>query len=206
MENITDYLGFIGAVIILSITPGADTIFILTKSIAGGYKQGFASVAGIVCGLFVHTALAAFGLSIILMTSSLLFNIVKIAGAAYLIYLGIMAIKSKSNIIISSAKKEVSIKKTFRQGFFTNILNPKVALFFLALLPQFVNINASTPVPFLILGLTFIAIGTVWSLFLVAASSYISSSLRTSNFSSYLNKISGVIFIILGLNILRIKN
>ena len=78
MENITDYLGFIGAVIILSITPGADTIFILTKSIAGGYKQGFASVAGIICGLFVHTALAAFGLSIILRTSSLLFNIVKI--------------------------------------------------------------------------------------------------------------------------------
>ena len=206
MADITNYYGFILAVIMLSLTPGADTVFILTKSIAGGYRQGIASVAGIVCGLFVHTTLAAFGLSVILMTSALLFNIVKIAGAAYLIYLGIMAIKSKSNIIISSEKATVSIKKTFRQGFFTNILNPKVALFFLALLPQFVNINASTPVPFLILGLTFIAIGTVWSLFLVAASSYISSSLRTSNFSSYLNKISGVIFIILGLNILRIKN
>ncbi len=176
MEYITNYIGFIGAVIILSITPGADTIFILTKSIAGGYRQGFASVAGIVCGLFVHTALAAFGLSVILMTSSLLFNIVKIAGAAYLIYLGIMAIKSKSNIIISSEKQSGTFKKTFRQGFFTNILNPKVALFFLALLPQFVKGSAENPVPFLILGLTFIFIGTLWSLFLVAASSFISSS------------------------------
>ena len=206
MEYITNYIGFIGAVIILSITPGADTIFILTKSIAGGYRQGFASVAGIVCGLFVHTALAAFGLSVILMTSSMLFNIVKIAGAAYLIYLGIMAIKSKSNIIISSEKQSGTFKKTFRQGFFTNILNPKVALFFLALLPQFVKGSAENPVPFLILGLTFIFIGTLWSLFLVAASSFISSSLRSSKFSTYLNKISGVIFIALGLNILRIKN
>lgn len=206
MENITNYAGFIVAVIILSLTPGADTVFILTKSIAGGYKQGFASVAGIVCGLFVHTALAAFGLSVILMTSSLLFNIVKIAGAAYLIYLGIMAIRSKSSIAISSEKTSTSFKKTFRQGFFTNILNPKVALFFLALLPQFVKGSAENPLPFLILGLTFIVIGTIWSLFLVAASSYISSSLRTSKFSMYLNKISGAIFIILGLNILRLKN
>lgn len=206
MENITNYAGFIGAVIILSLTPGADTVFILTKSISGGYKQGFASVAGIVCGLFVHTALAAFGLSVILMTSSLLFNIVKIAGAAYLIYLGIMAIRSKSSIAISSEKTSTSFKKTFRQGFFTNILNPKVALFFLALLPQFVKGSAENPLPFLILGLTFIVIGTIWSLFLVAASSYISSSLRTSKFSMYLNKISGAIFIILGLNILRLKN
>lgn len=206
MENITNYVGFIGAVIILSLTPGADTVFILTKSISGGYKQGFASVAGIVCGLFVHTALAAFGLSVILMTSSLLFNIVKIAGAAYLIYLGIMAIRSKSSIAISSEKTSTSFKKTFRQGFFTNILNPKVALFFLALLPQFVKGSAENPLPFLILGLTFIVIGTIWSLFLVAASSYISSSLRTSKFSMYLNKISGAIFIILGLNILRLKN
>lgn len=206
MENITNYAGFIGAVIILSLTPGADTVFILTKSISGGYKQGFASVAGIVCGLFVHTALAAFGLSVILMTSSLLFNIVKIAGAAYLIYLGIMAIRSKSSIAISSEKTSTSFKKTFRQGFFTNILNPKVALFFLALLPQFVKGSAENPLPFLILGLTFIVIGTIWSLFLVVASSYISSSLRTSKFSMYLNKISGAIFIILGLNILRLKN
>ena len=98
MENITNYYGFILSVILLSITPGADTVFILTKSIAGGYKQGLASVAGIVCGLFVHTSLAAFGLSVILMTSALLFNIVKIAGAAYLIYLGIMALKFKSKI------------------------------------------------------------------------------------------------------------
>ena len=83
MSDITNYYGFILAVIMLSITPGADTVFILTKSIAGGYRQGFASVFGIVCGLFVHTMLAAFGLSVILMTSALLFNIVKIAGAAY---------------------------------------------------------------------------------------------------------------------------
>ena len=206
MENITNYYGFILSVILLSITPGADTVFILTKSIAGGYKQGLASVAGIVCGLFVHTSLAAFGLSVILMTSALLFNIVKIAGAAYLIYLGIMALKSKSNIKLENKGDVVPFFTTFRQGFFTNILNPKVALFFLALLPQFVKSNAESAVPFLILGLTFIFIGSLWSLFLVWASARMSQALRQSKFSFYLNKAAGVIFIALGLNILRLRN
>lgn len=205
MADITNYYGFILAVIMLSLTPGADTVFILTKSIAGGYRQGIASVAGIVCGLFVHTTLAAFGLSVILMTSALLFNIVKIAGAAYLIYLGIMALKSKSSININ--KENVSsFFLVFRQGLFTNLLNPKVALFFLALLPQFVKSNAESPVPFLILGFTFIFIGSLWSLFLVWASARISNTLRQSKFSYYLNKAAGVIFIALGLNILRLKN
>ena len=104
--------------------------------------------------------LAAFGLSVILMTSALLFNIVKIAGAAYLIYLGIMALKSKSSININEDNASYSFFAVFRQGFFTNLLNPKVALFFLALLPQFVKSNVSSPVPFLILGLTFIFIGS----------------------------------------------
>ncbi len=206
MENITNYYGFILSVILLSITPGADTVFILTKSIAGGYKQGLASVAGIVCGLFVHTSLAAFGLSVILMTSALLFNIVKIAGAAYLIYLGIMALKSKSKINLENKGEIVPFFTTFRQGFFTNILNPKVALFFLALLPQFVKSNAESAVPFLILGLTFIFIGSLWSLFLVWASARMSQALRQSKFSFYLNKAAGIIFIALGLNILRLRN
>lgn len=206
MENITNYYGFILSVILLSITPGADTVFILTKLIAGGYKQGLASVAGIVCGLFVHTSLAAFGLSVILMTSAVLFNIVKIAGAAYLIYLGIMALKSKSNIKLEDKGDVVPFFTTFRQGFFTNILNPKVALFFLALLPQFVKSNAESAVPFLILGLTFIFIGSLWSLFLVWASARMSQALRQSKFSFYLNKAAGVIFIALGLNILRLRN
>lgn len=206
MENITNYYGFILSVILLSITPGADTVFILTKSIEGGYKQGLASVAGIVCGLFVHTSLAAFGLSVILMTSTLLFNIVKIAGAAYLIYLGIMALKSKSKINLENKGEIVPFFTTFRQGFFTNILNPKVALFFLALLPQFVKSNAESAVPFLILGLTFIFIGSLWSLFLVWASARMSQALRQSKFSFYLNKAAGIIFIALGLNILRLRN
>lgn len=205
MADITNYCGFILAVIMLSLTPGADTVFILTKSIAGGYRQGIASVAGIVCGLFVHTTLAAFGLSVILMTSALLFNIVKIAGAAYLIYLGIMALKSKSSININKENAS-SFFLVFRQGLFTNLLNPKVALFFLALLPQFVKSNAESPVPFLILGFTFIFIGSLWSLFLVWASARISNTLRQSKFSYYLNKAAGVIFIALGLNILRLKN
>lgn len=205
MADITNYYGFILAVIMLSLTPGADTVFILTKSIAGGYRQGIASVAGIVCGLFVHTTLAAFGLSVILMTSALLFNIVKIAGAVYLIYLGIMALKSKSSININKENAS-SFFLVFRQGLFTNLLNPKVALFFLALLPQFVKSNAESPVPFLILGFTFIFIGSLWSLFLVWASARISNTLRQSKFSYYLNKAAGVIFIALGLNILRLKN
>lgn len=206
MDDITNYYGFILAVILLSITPGADTVFILTKSIAGGYKHGFVSVFGIVCGLFVHTSLAACGLSIILMTSSILFNVVKIAGACYLIYLGIVSLKSNSKFTFNNKHKSSSFVTIFRQGFFTNILNPKVALFFLALLPQFVKNNATSPLPFIILGLTFIFIGSLWSLFLVWASASVSKTLRESKFSFYLNKIAGIIYITLGLNILRLKN
>lgn len=206
MENISDYYGFIAAVILLTLTPGADTVFILTKSVSGGMRNGIASVLGITAGLFIHTALAAFGLSVLLMTSALLFTSVKILGAAYLVYLGIMSIRSKEKLDFAEEYGHIPFFTIFRQGFLTNILNPKVALFFLALLPQFVKSNAAGPIPFLILGITFICIGMSWSFILVWFSAGLSEKLRKSKFSVYLNKAAGVVFIALGLNILRIKN
>lgn len=206
MFGIVGYTGFVVSAILLNITPGADTIYILSRSAVGGFKQGAVSALGISTGILIHTVLAALGLSIILAKSAVLFNIMKIIGCAYLVIMGIKTIVSKQNIMDFSAKSESeNLLKTYRQGVLTNALNPKVALFFLSLLPQFVAPdNQYGPLPFLILGLTFFTTSTIWSLFVAYISSFISRLLASSKKASMIaSKMSGVIYILLGLNILR---
>lgn len=206
MDSIVNYGSYILAVIMISLTPGNDSIYILTKSITYGFKAGIVSVAGIFAGLCIHTILACFGLSIIIKASPFLFNIIKYAGAVYLIYLGIRSIFSKdSAFIISETCVTFDYKKIFYQAFITNILNPKVVLFFLAFIPQFISVGENTFIPFFILGMTFIFIGTLWSVILVFFSSKISEGLRKSRYSFIVNKIAGIILILLGLNVLTIK-
>lgn len=210
MEGIENYIGFIIAGIILNVTPGADTIYIITRSAAQGKKAGIYSVLGIATGTLLHTLFAAFGLSIILMKSAIAFNIVKYLGAAYLIYLGIKMILDKSNLYNNKNSKfeNTDLFKIYRQGFFTNLLNPKVALFFLSLMPQFIKPNyANGATPFVILGLTFITTGTFWCLFLVYSASYITKVLRENDAKSKLmQKLCGGIFIGLGLQLLFKQN
>lgn len=178
----TDNYGlFIISGVILNITPGADTLYILSRSISGGKTEGVLSVAGITSGSLIHTFLAALGLSVILAESTVLFNAVKIAGAAYLIFIGIRTIMSaKSNVMNDHYSFNTSGRRQiFLQGFFTSLLNPKTALFFLSFLPQFVNPrNAGGPVLFIILGFTFATTGTIWCLFLVHAAAGLSGQLR----------------------------
>lgn len=207
MDSIINYDRYIISVIIITLAPGNDSIYILTKSITYGFKAGIISVAGIFAGLCIHTILACLGLSIIVMTSPFLFNIIKYAGAVYLIYLGIRSIIAKdSALIISDTGITLSYKKIFYQAFITNILNPKVVLFFLAFIPQFIKTGSNnTFLPFFTLGITFIFIGTLWSIILVFFASKISEGLRKSSYSAIVNKIAGIILIILGLNVLMIK-
>ena len=208
MFGIENYLGFLIGGIILNLTPGSDTIYILTRSISQGKKAGVYSVLGISTGGLSHTLLAAFGLSIILRTSELAFNIVKIIGALYLVYLGIKMLRDKSNLFtnIESARRN-SLSKIYLQGFLTNLFNPKVALFFLSFLPQFINAGQTKgPIPFLILGITFVTTGTIWCLILAYSSSLMTKTLRENvRLGKYLQKISGVIFLGLGLKI-ALKN
>ena len=205
MFGIENYLVFIISGIILNITPGNDTIYILSRSIAQGRKAGVISVLGIGTGALTHTIMASLGLSVILNKSILLFDIIKYIGVLYLVYIGLKTIISKNNPFNNQTNIEsvIDYKQIYKQGFFTNLFNPKVALFFLSFLPQFINPNINhTPIPFLILGVTFLTTGTIWCLFLAYASSFLSKILRENNkISTLTHKLSGIIFIGLGLKL-----
>jgi len=199
MFGIENYFGFIIAAIILNLTPGVDTVYILTRSVSLGRSAGVISVAGIMSGCIVHILCAAFGLSLILSTSALVFNAVKWTGALYLVYLGIKTLVKKNTIFKTSASKhlEKDLGKIYKQGVLTNILNPKVGLFFLSFLPQFINPeNVNGPLPFLILGATFLVTGTIWCLILAWAAASMTNTLRNNKIAGLiLQKLSGVIFI-----------
>lgn len=147
---------FLTAAIALAVTPGPGIFYVLTRSIKGGRTEGIVSALGTGVGGFFHVVAAALGLSAIVMTSAVAFNLVKYIGAIYLIYLGIRTILQREEHLdienpSQSAKKSNS-REAFRQGITTEILNPKTALFFLAFLPQFINPEGSVVLPFIVLG------------------------------------------------------
>lgn len=209
MFGVVGYQSFVLSAVLLNLTPGADTIYILSKAAVGGRKKGIASALGISSGVLIHTLLASLGLSVILAKSALAFNMMKLLGAGYLIVMGAQTILSKESLfqMKTGEKSEESMLKVYRQGVLTNALNPKVALFFLALLPQFVDTNNTYgPLPFIILGLTFFTTGTIWCMFVVYIASFISRLLeRNETVRKVSTKVSGVIYIMLGLNVLRAK-
>lgn len=204
MLGIDHYGVFLLSGILLNITPGSDTLYILGRSVSQGKSAGMMSVFGIITGALVHTILAAFGLSAVLMHSALAFNLIKWLGAGYLVYLGWRSIRSKENPVLEAERMgRASLRSIYLQGLLTNLFNPKVALFYLAFLPQFVHAGQSYgALPFLILGLTFIATGTIWCMIVVVISDMMSRKVRTGSIGKYLNKITGVIFIGLGIKLL----
>lgn len=208
MFGIIDFKVFLISTVLLIVTPGTDTLYILSRSISQGRKAGIYSTLGIVSGVFIHTLLAAFGLSIILAKSALLFNIIKFVGMAYLIYLGIrMILAKKTNIVEDQPTLEyTSSKKMYIQGMITNVTNPKVVLFFLAFIPQFINTGNSSPLPFVILGLIYSVIGGLWCLTIANFASKLTNKFRKSTKPQYiLNKITGIVFITMGLKLLTTK-
>jgi len=205
MTGIIHFETFLVAGILLNLTPGNDTIFILTKSIAQGKKAGILSVLGIATGSLIHTTLAALGLSIIIAKSVLAFTIVKYAGAAYLLYIGFRMLidRSKFDTTIPTSAKKINALKIYRDAVLTNVLNPKVAMFFIAFLPQFINPDfQASIIPFMLLGITFTITGTIWCLILANFSSFLFLKLRNNpRFSTWLNKVCGAVLIGLGIKI-----
>lgn len=216
MFGIENYLGFVFAAILLNLTPGSDTMYIITRSISQGQTAGLYSVLGITSGSLIHTLLASLGLSVLLASSPIAFMIVKYIGAAYLCYLGFKMLTSKNSNSIAnclskgkgvSSQKDVDGWQIYKQGVLTNVFNPKVALFFLAFFPQFIDASyAYGTLSFLILGLTFATTGLIWCLCLALLASKFSASLRENpSVEIILNKISGVVFMGLGVKLLTEK-
>ncbi|MCG3841928.1 LysE family translocator [Psychrobacter sp. Ps1] len=216
MFGIENYLGFILAAILLNLTPGTDSMYIITRSISQGQTAGFYSVLGITSGILVHTLLAALGLSVLLANSPIAFMIVKYIGASYLCYLGFKMLTSKNSNSITNhlskdkgltSQKAVDGWQIYKQGVLTNTFNPKVALFFLAFFPQFIDASyAYGMLSFLMLGLTFATTGFIWCLCLAMLASKFSKKLRENpKIESMMNKISGVVFMGLGIKLLTEK-
>ncbi len=168
MFGIHDLWLFVASGLLLNITPGPDVLYIAGRSSSQGRSAGAVAALGIGAGALVHVCAASLGLSAILAASATAFLAVKLVGAAYLVYVGVSLIRaSRSRPSDNPAKAyaAVPMRQVFLQGFLTNVLNPKVALFFLAFLPQFVAADApSKPLALLILGLIFDLNGTLWNL------------------------------------------
>jgi RhtB (resistance to homoserine/threonine) family protein len=208
MFGIHDFGLFLAAGVLLNLTPGPDTVYILGRSVAHGREAGIASALGISLGSIFHTCAAALGLSAILATSAFAFTTIKLLGGAYLIFLGIkMLLDRRKHLTLPSNFRRRTIAAAFRQGVFTNVLNPKVALFFLAFLPQFIDPASNVKVlAFLTLGLTFVTTGTIWCLVLAWFASAFSKRLRTNEtMAQWLNRTAGALFVFLGLRLATAK-
>jgi threonine/homoserine/homoserine lactone efflux protein len=204
MFGIHGYWLFVVTGILLNLTPGQDTMFIIGKSLTGGRRAGAAAALGISVGSVCHTLAAALGLSAILKASALAFTIVKLVGAAYLLYLGVKLILSKqaqplpgAGATVNAAAARAHSRSAFVQGIVTNILNPKVALFFLALLPQFIDPGSpSKTLAFLALGGTFITTGLLWCLVLAFAAAGLQSFFQKNpNMRTLIDRAVGTLFL-----------
>ncbi len=197
---------FVLSGLLLNITPGPDALYIVGRSSTQGWRAGAFAALGIGAGTLVHIFAAALGLSAILAASAAAFTVVKIVGAAYLLYVGITLVWSARAAKPSpgaSTIRAASLRGIFIQGFLTNVLNPKVALFFLAFLPQFVAADAgSKPLAFLFLGALFDFNGTIWNLFIAWSTARLSNRLSLGGaFKAWFNRCVGALFIFIGVRL-----
>ena len=203
--DLQNYWLFVCASVILCIVPGPDMIYLLGRSIAQGRKAGVAAAIGINLGGYFHLMAAILGISAIIATSSVAFTILKWCGALYLFYIGLQALLSKECSIVGNGNnsEKLPLKTIFWQGFISDALNPKVAIFFVSLLPQFVQPEAGNTLnQLVILGLTVNIIALPINLLLVLFAHAATTHLRQSNrLSLILNKCMGTIFIGLGLRL-----
>ena len=196
---------FVFSGLLLNITPGPDTAYIIGRSIQFGWRGGAAAVTGICTGCLVHVFGAAIGLSALLMASSSAFALLKLAGAAYLLLVGIQMLLSQRQPLadVAAPGGEMSLRKVFWQGALTNVLNPKVALFFLAFLPQFVAADSPhKALAFLLLGGIFIFNSTLWCLGIAAFAARAASRIRRSEgVMVWINRVLGGLFVYLGFRV-----
>ncbi len=196
------YAAFLAAGLLLNLTPGPDMLFVLAAGSSAGPRTGARAALGIGVGGIVHTIAAAVGLSQVLATSATAFTVVKYIGAAYLLYLGVTALLRRT-ADQAPAEAPPVVRHLFRRALVTSVLNPKVALFFLAFVPQFVSVErGGVALQFAVLGLTFCITGTAVNLAVGLASGRIARVLRERrSVQRVLDRVVGVVFIALGIRL-----
>jgi threonine/homoserine/homoserine lactone efflux protein len=201
---------FIAAGILLNLTPGPDVLYIVTHALRRGARAGMVAALGITAGCFVHIAAAALGVSALMAASSTAFTVLKWAGAAYLVYVGVRLLTSKpTKFAINSGAADArpiragGLKSIFFQGFWTNVLNPKVALFFLAFVPQFITPGVENKaVVFLLLGLLFNLNGLWVNIGWALAAAWLARRVTAVQRSMFwLDRVAGALFITFGLKL-----
>ncbi|MCA0454637.1 MAG: LysE family translocator [Chloroflexi bacterium] len=197
----TNVLLFVTASLALLISPGPNVMYIMTRSIDQGRTAGLVSVAGVASATMLHILAAALGLSAILLSSALAFDIVKYVGAVYLIYLGIQKFRSRDEDDTEVAVQKQPLGKIYKQGLIISLLNPKTALFFFAFLPQFVDpSHGSVTAQIILLGLIFIVLGALTDGTYAIVSSLLSGWLRGNRrFKRVQRYVSGTVFVGLGI-------
>jgi RhtB (resistance to homoserine/threonine) family protein len=205
--GVHDFWLFVLAGLALNVTPGPDTFYIVGRSVAQGRRAGVISALGIGTGCLVHMTASALGLSLVMARIPTAFIVIRGAGAVYLIYLGARMLFPQSDAAETIAKQPASssTRRTYVQAMLTNILNPKVVLFFLAFLPQFVTATTShRTVALLFLGFVFVVNGTLWCFVLAWFAAGLSQGLRQSKTAArWLERGAGALFIALGLRVAR---
>ena len=212
MLGLHDLGWFVAAVFLLNITPGPDTAYIVARSVAQGRAAGVVSALGIAAGCCVHALFAAFGLTALIAASPLAFAVVQYLGAAYLVWLGLRLVFKRAANDAATAPAEAddlrSARRLFVQGLLTNLLNPKVVLFFLSFFPQFVRADADARVSaFLILGAIFVAMSTVYTCTLAWAAGTLTRRLRgNARVRLWLERGTGAVFVAIGCKLALVRH
>ncbi len=199
-------LSFILLTLFVVMSPGIDTALITKRTIAEGGKTGIMLAIGIACGSLCHTLLATVGLSALILQSSIGFTLLKFVGAFYLIYLGIKALFSKKQQPQLATQMQSRHQSPFLEGLLSNILNPKVAVFFLTFLPQFVTSSEHAAWQFLLMGITYATLSIIWFFLYVYFLQVIRNWLLSPTVQLWMERVTGLVLIGFGIKLLFTKN
>lgn len=210
--DLHNIITFIAVATLLVISPGPNGFLIAKTVPMSGQKAGFANVGGFVAAFYVHGTLSIFGISILLVQSAVAFTLFKMLGAAYLIWIGVKSIRSAINqkaitniSLPKETQKKISIRNAFFEGFVTNVLNPKVSMFYLAAFPQFISLESNAFSAYSLVS-AHALVNFIWFSIMVLALSRVKSVANSAKFKKWLNSITGVVFIGFGAKLALMKS
>lgn len=203
--DIATFISCLTAVTLLTLTPGVDTMLVIRNSSRGGWWDGATSSLGICCGLFVHATLSALGISLLLLQTAWAFHLLKLVGAAYLVWLGLISLKNglTNNVPIIkngavTGKDAFKFNRSIREGFLSNVLNPKTIIFYMAFLPQFINPADSALQQSLMVAAIHFSVGMIYQCFLAAMIDRARNWLHNRLVSRVFHTLTGAVFTNLG--------